>query len=113
MHYLTVSCARPLATSKVGSAEEKCSDLICVYMHITDSQAKPSAAGATANGTAGKAKAGKVVFGATGNRLLDKQQANNGAKPPASKPEVTAVHCSRMLSWYCELLGCESVQASY
>ncbi|CAK0756728.1 hypothetical protein CVIRNUC_002480 [Coccomyxa viridis] len=52
-----------------------------------DSQAKPSAAGATANGTAGKAKAGKVVFGATGNRLLDKQQASNGAKPPASKPE--------------------------
>ncbi|CAL5227295.1 g10230 [Coccomyxa viridis] len=52
-----------------------------------DAQAKSSAPNGTANGTASKAKAGKVVFGPTGNRLLDKQQANTAAKPPAPKPE--------------------------
>lgn len=57
-----------------------------------DAQAKSSAPNGTANGTASKAKAGKVVFGATGNRLLDKQQANNTAKPPVPKPEVTVLN---------------------
>ena len=55
---------------------------------IADAQAKSSATNGTANGTTSKAKAGKVVFGATGNRLLDKQQANSAAKPPVPKPEV-------------------------
>ncbi len=31
------------------------------------------------------------MFGPTGNRLLDKQQANTAAKPPAPKPEVGLV----------------------
>ena len=57
-------------------------------MLIADAQAKSSAPNGTANGTASKAKAGKVVFGATGNRLLDKQQASSAAKPPVPKPEV-------------------------
>lgn len=55
---------------------------------LADAQAKSSAAAGTANGTGSKAKAGKVVFGATGNRLLDKQQADKAAKPAAPKPEV-------------------------
>ena len=58
---------------------------------LADAQAKSSAAAGTANGTGSKAKAGKVVFGATGNRLLDKQQADKAAKPPAPKPEVLYV----------------------
>ena len=58
---------------------------------LADAQAKSSAPAGTANGTGSKAKAGKVVFGATGNRLLDKQQADKAAKPPAPKPEVLTV----------------------
>lgn len=33
-------------------------------------------------------KSGKVVFGSTGNRLLDKKLATEKPKPPAPKPEV-------------------------
>lgn len=60
-----------------------------LVVRVADAQAKSSAPAGTANGTASKAKAGKVVFGATGNRLLDKQQATNSAKPPAPNAEVS------------------------
>ena len=65
---------------------------------LADAQAKSSAAAGTANGTGSKAKAGKVVFGATGNRLLDKQQADKAAKPPAPKPEVLSAFTSLLLN---------------
>ena len=55
-------------------------------MLLPDAQAKSAAP--AANGTASKAKAGKVVFGNTGNRLLDKQQAKGAAKAPVPEPEV-------------------------
>ena len=84
---------------------------------LADAQAKSSAAAGTANGTGSKAKAGKVVFGATGNRLLDKQQANNAAKAPAPKPEVTLLyiltvsvssHCVPLPQSSCHCNHCET-----
>lgn len=77
--------AHDRACASRGASGEACS---CVKLLTADAQAKSSAPNGAANGTASKAKAGKVVFGATGNRLLDKQQANSSAKPPVRKPEV-------------------------